>query len=100
MNISTLWIQVLSYIAAAVAAAIGAVLGHTLTANFPDMPSQLSAAFVTIAAVGPGYFLHHYLDGLLTAHVAAIGALGSTPALPAPTDPAPTDTSTPATPSA
>lgn len=68
MDIKLLWIQFLTYIAAAVAGLLGGVFGHTITTQFPDMPAQLATAFTIVAAAGPGYFIHHYLDGLLNQH--------------------------------
>jgi hypothetical protein len=76
-TISTLWIQVLTYIGSAAGGALSAFLTSIIAAYFSDIPASLEAALVTIAFSGPAYVLHHYLDGLLTQHVAAIAGLQS-----------------------
>jgi hypothetical protein len=75
MNISTLWIQVISYLASALVALLGGFAGHAIATNFPDMPADLATSITGVCAFGPGYFLHHYLDGLLGNHEAQIEQL-------------------------
>jgi hypothetical protein len=75
MNISTLWIQVITYLAAALVALLGGFAGHAIAVNFTDIPPELAASITSVCALGPGYFLHHYLDGLLKSHNSQLAAL-------------------------
>lgn len=65
-TISTLYIQILTYIATAA----GAILSGFLSSHFADIPPTV----VIGIAGGVGYFIHHYLDGLLKNTTAALSA--------------------------
>lgn len=73
MDIKTAWIGIVNYLASGLGAVVGGFLTHLFAGLFGADPIG-AAAIGSAAALGLGYILHHYLDNLLTVHVATVTA--------------------------